>query len=167
MQTKTQSLIVDAIKKAGHHAIPSKYARLQNTRMVFDTLERTDSATEQKGDASILFAVRASWVINVTLLAMKIYCFYISGSKAILAALVDSVVDLVSQIILALGDHYVNKPSPEYPIGRSRIEALAVLACAAVMIVANVEVIQGEQKISYPYVHTYIHRTNTSALSFE
>ena len=101
---------------------------------------------EDKEDASIIiFAVRASWVINVVLLVMKIlYCFYISGSKAILAALVDSVVDLVSQIILALGDHYMNKPSPEYAIGgRARIEALAVLACAAVMIVANVEVIQG------------------------
>ena len=111
---------------------------------MFDTLERSDSMTnEDKEDSSIVFAVRASWVVNVILLAMKIFCFYISGSKAILAALVDSVVDLVSQVILALGDHYVNKPSPEYPIGRARIEALAVLACAAVMIVANVEVIQG------------------------
>ena len=137
---------MNAIHKAGKHVIPSKYARLQNTRMVFDTLEKSDSFTGEKEDTSILFAVRASWLINVTLLLMKIYCFYISGSKAILAALVDSVVDLVSQIILALGDHYANKPSPEYPIGRSRIEALAVLACAAVMIVANVEVIQGDMR---------------------
>ena len=124
---------------------------------MFDTLEGGDTIAAEREDTSVLFAVRASWLTNVTLLAMKIYCFYVSGSKAILAALVDSVVDLVSQIILALGDHYVNKPSPEYPIGRSRIEALAVLACAAVMIVANVEVIQGA-----PQKHTYIHTTNTA-----
>ena len=97
---------------------------------------------EEKADAAIVFAVRASWVVNITLLIMKIYCYDISSSKSILAAMADSVVDLVSQIILVIGDYYANKTSPEYPIGRSRIEALSVLACAAVMIVASVEVIQ-------------------------
>ena len=45
--------------------------------------------------------------------------------------------------ITSLGDYYVNKPSPKYPIGRSRIEALSVLACAVVMIVCSIEVVQG------------------------
>ena len=91
----------------------------------------------------MIFAVRASWVVNVSLLGIKIVCYHISGSKSVLAALADSVVDLLSQMILAVGDYYANKPSPKYPIGRSRIEALSVLACAAVMIVASVEVVQG------------------------
>lgn len=106
----------------------------------------TSSEESTEEDTKVLFAVRASWVVNVTLLIMKIFCYYISNSKSILAALADSVVDLVSQVILSVGDYYANKPSADYPIGRSRIEALSVLACAGVMIVASVEVIQGDEK---------------------
>eukprot|EP01035_Chromulina_nebulosa_P034613 gene34613-46461_t len=143
--TKTKSALVNAIKKAGRVAIPSKYARLQTTRLVFSTSQKVvDTSTEEstEEDTKVLFAVRASWAVNVTLLIMKIFCYYISNSKSILAALADSVVDLVSQVILSVGDYYANKPSADYPIGRSRIEALSVLACAGVMIVASVEVIQ-------------------------
>jgi len=135
------------------------YARIQSFRTSFNSptsqqlLIRTSSSSSSSSpegeelieseDASVVFAVRASWVVNVFLLGIKIVCYHISGSKSVLAALADSVVDLVSQMILAVGDYYVNKPSPKYPLGRSRIEALSVLACAAVMIVASVEVIQG------------------------
>ena len=112
---------------------------------------RIDTSTEkeEEEDVKVIFAVRASWVVNVTLLIMKIFCYYISNSKSILAALADSVVDLVSQIILSVGDYYTNKPCPDYPIGRSKIESLSVLACAGVMIVASVEVIQGDEKNKY------------------
>ena len=106
----------------------------------------TKDTKEDKEDSKVVFAVRASWVVNVTLLIMKIFCYYVSNSKSILAALADSVVDLISQIILSTGDYYANKASPDYPIGRSRIEALSVLACAGVMIVASVEVIQGDEE---------------------
>lgn len=150
---------MDAIKRAGQVKIPSMYARIQSFRTSFNSptsqqlLIRTSSSSSssfpegeeliESEDASVVFAVRASWVVNVFLLGIKIVCYHISGSKSVLAALADSVVDLVSQMILAVGDYYVNKPSPKYPLGRSRIEALSVLACAAVMIVASVEVIQG------------------------
>ena len=66
-----------------------------------------------------------------------------SQSKSVLAALADSVVDLISQLILAAGDYYAATPNADYPLGRARIEALGVLACAGVMIVASIEVIQG------------------------
>ena len=36
-----------------------------------------------------------SWVVNIALFAAKFYAFWISGSKAVLASLVDSFVDLV------------------------------------------------------------------------
>eukprot|EP01033_Poteriospumella_lacustris_P020953 gene20953-15460_t len=38
-----------------------------------------------------------------------------SASKAVLAALVDSAVDLVSQAVLALAENYMSKFSPNYP----------------------------------------------------
>jgi len=57
-------------------------------------------------DQSIIFAVRASWFVNILLLILKLICYIISGSKSVLAALADSIVDLVSQIILSLGQIY-------------------------------------------------------------
>lgn len=40
-----------------------------------------------------------SWVVNILLLVAKGYAWWISGSKAVLASLVDSFVDLVRQTI--------------------------------------------------------------------
>jgi len=143
-ENPSENELLDAIKRAGQIKIPSMYARIQTFRTAFQSPALTPSVEEpvDSEDPTVIFAVRASWVVNVFLLGIKIVCYYISGSKSVLAALADSVVDLVSQVILAVGDYYANKPSPKYPIGRSRIEALSVLACAAVMIVASVEVVQ-------------------------
>lgn len=41
-----------------------------------------------------------SWVVNILLLVAKGYAWWISGSKAVLASLVDSLVDLVRQALL-------------------------------------------------------------------
>ena len=65
-----------------------------------------------------------------------------SGSKAVLAALVDSAVDLASQAVLSLSELYINKHNPNYPVGRSRLEALSVIASAFIMTMASIEVIQ-------------------------
>ena len=64
----------------------------------------------------------ASWIVNWFLLGAKLYAVIVSDSKALLAALADSIVDLVSQAVLALADRYIAKHSPNYPVGRSRLE---------------------------------------------
>ena len=38
------------------------------------------------------------------------------------AALVDSAVDLVSQAVLSLAESYMQRHSPDYPVGKIRIE---------------------------------------------
>ena len=91
---------------------------------------------------TVASAIRYSWCVNWILLVFKLYCYIISSSKSVAAALADSVVDLLSQCVLALADKFINTHSQEYPIGRSRLEALSVLTCAAFMIIASVEVIQ-------------------------
>ena len=55
---------------------------------------------------------------------------------------VDSAVDLVSQAVLSLATSIMKKHSHDYPVGRSRLEALSVLICAFIMIMASIEVIQ-------------------------
>ncbi len=84
-------------------------------------------------------AMNVSLVINVTLLIIKVIAFIFSSSKAVLASLVDSLVDILSQLILVVAENFIVRHSPDYPVGRSRLEALSVLVCAFIMSMAAVE----------------------------
>lgn len=100
---------------------------------MFNSLESTNH------HQNYVFATNASWAVNWFLLGVKIYAVAISSSKAVTAAMVDSVVDILSQAILAMAEWYIGKHSPDYPVGRSRLEALSVIACAFIMSMASVE----------------------------
>ena len=47
--------------------------------------------------------------ILVQYIGVKLYAVIISSSKAVTAALVDSVVDILSQAILAMADRYISR----------------------------------------------------------
>jgi len=38
-----------------------------------------------------------------------------------------------------MANRYISKHSPDYPVGRSRLEALSVMACAFIMSMASIE----------------------------
>lgn len=95
--------------------------------------------SNEEHDRYLTLAVNASWAVNWFLLIAKGITYAMSASKAVLAALVDSAVDLVSQAVLALAENYMSKFSPNYPVGRSRLEALSVIACAFIMSTASLE----------------------------
>lgn len=97
---------------------------------------------KKKVDHLLHWAVLNAWLINWLLLIIKAICVWLSSSKSVTAALVDSVVDLASQAVLSLAERYIGRHSPDYPVGRSRLEALSVLGCASIMIMASIEVIQ-------------------------
>ena len=101
-----------------------------------------DLDSEASSSSSVKMASQLSWAVNWFLIVVKLVVFVLSSSKAVLAALVDSAVDLVSQGVLSLATIYMKTHSPDYPVGRSRLEALSVLICAFIMIFASVEVIQ-------------------------
>jgi len=88
------------------------------------------------------FATLASWVVNWFLLGIKAYAAITTLSKSVIASLADSGADLVSQAILSTAEHYKNKKSTNYPVGRARLEDMSVLACAAIMILISIEVCQ-------------------------
>lgn len=98
----------------------------------------------ERAQANLLLdrAINLSWVVNFLLLLAKIYVGVVSNSKSMWASLADSFVDLLSQVVLSLAAKYSRKHNPEYPVGRSRLEALSVLACAFIMIIASIQVVQ-------------------------
>jgi hypothetical protein len=113
-----------------------------NRMPILDALELKSDAKEHDAAAGSLrykFAINASWVVNFFLLAVKIFIVVVTASKAVSASLADSAVDLLSQLILSIADVYMNRHSADYPVGRSRLEALSVIACAFIMSMASVE----------------------------
>mmetsp|Transcript_25344 Transcript_25344/g.37371 ORF Transcript_25344/g.37371 Transcript_25344/m.37371 type:complete len:370 (+) Transcript_25344:105-1214(+) len=107
--------------------------------MKYEPIEPQESVSRYD---SVVIATQASWVVNWFLFFVKLYVFVFSYSKAVAAALVDSAVDLISQAVLSTTESSVQIHHSNYPIGRSRLEALGVLCCAAVMIMASIEVVQ-------------------------
>jgi len=91
----------------------------------------------------VRFAVHASIFANVLLSIAFAYSAYRSGSLAVLASLVDTLLDLVSQVVLSVAEKCMRKPSDEhYPAGRSRIEPVGVIIVSVIMGVAALELLR-------------------------
>lgn len=88
-----------------------------------------------------------SLVVNVLLFGVKLLIYLRSRALVVLAALIDSTVDLLAQVIL-LSVNRMTTLSKEpaqvvlYPAGRSRAEPVGVIACALVMAMASASVIR-------------------------
>mmetsp|Transcript_17725 Transcript_17725/g.38379 ORF Transcript_17725/g.38379 Transcript_17725/m.38379 type:complete len:476 (+) Transcript_17725:108-1535(+) len=80
-------------------------------------------------------ALDLSLYVNIFILLTKTVAYLETLSLSILAALVDSILDVVSQWILAYTERRSSKTrsSAFYPAGASRLEPLGVLSCAALM----------------------------------
>ena len=94
-------------------------------------------------------ATWASLIVNFFLLAAKLWGFAVSASYSVLASAADSVVDIASQAVLALADWQVGKVDPQYPVGKTRLQTVAVIACAVIMSFATLAVIQESGKSLY------------------
>jgi len=91
----------------------------------------------------VRFAVHASICANVFLSIVSAYAAIRSGSLAVLASLVDTLLDLISQVVLSVAEQCMRKPSDEhYPAGRSRIEPVGVIIVSVIMGVAALELLR-------------------------
>ena len=89
-------------------------------------------------------ALYLSLWVNVLITATKLYAYIQTKSLSVLAALLDSILDLVSQGVLAYTEHHSSKERSTafYPAGASRLEAIGVLGIAALMGLASFEVLK-------------------------
>ncbi|XWS56526.1 hypothetical protein CRYUN_Cryun09bG0092600 [Craigia yunnanensis] len=70
-------------------------------------------------------AIRISNIANLVLFAAKVYASVRSGSLAIIASTLDSLLDLLSGFILWFTAFSMSTPSPyQYPIGKKRMQPL-------------------------------------------
>ncbi|PRQ59028.1 putative cation efflux protein [Rosa chinensis] len=88
------------------------------------------------------FAIRISNVANMALFAAKVYASYRSGSLAIIASTLDSLLDLLSGFILWFTAFSMQTPNPyQYPIGKRRMQPLGILVFASVMATLGLQII--------------------------
>ncbi|KAI4382850.1 hypothetical protein MLD38_008759 [Melastoma candidum] len=101
------------------------------------------SKEEQENLAkSETFAIRISNIANMVLFAAKVYASVRSGSLAIIASTLDSLLDLLSGFILWFTAFSMQTPNPyQYPIGKKRMQPLGILVFASVMATLGLQII--------------------------
>ncbi|KAM1470726.1 hypothetical protein FF1_041197 [Malus domestica] len=97
---------------------------------------------KEKLAKSETFAIRMSNIANMVLFAAKVYASVRSGSLAIIASTLDSLLDLLSGFILWFTAFSMQTPSPyQYPIGKKRMQPLGILVFASVMATLGLQII--------------------------
>ncbi|KAF3553038.1 hypothetical protein F2Q69_00017648 [Brassica cretica] len=101
------------------------------------------SKEEQENLAkSETLAIRISNIANMVLFAAKVYASVTSGSLAIVASTLDSLLDLLSGFILWFTAFSMQTPNPyQYPIGKKRMQPLGILVFASVMATLGLQII--------------------------
>lgn len=89
-------------------------------------------------------AIDLSLYTNLFILLTKVFAYALTLSLSVLASLVDSVLDVVSQVILNYTEKHssLQRSSALYPAGASRLEPIGVLTCAALMGMASFEILK-------------------------
>ena len=98
-----------------------------------------------------------SLLVNILLFGAKLWVYIQSQSMVVLAALIDSTVDLLAQGILLITNRMSSTREPSalvlYPAGRSRAEPVGVIACALLMAMASAQVIRDSSVELYKWWH--------------
>jgi len=109
----------------------------------------------------VSIAIYLSLAANVILLAAKLFIYVITRSNSIAASLADSVVDILSQGVIALAEYQMKYKDPRFPIGKTRLETIGVIVSAGIMSVCSIEVIQSSWQVLWEGLvdkhPTYIH----------
>eukprot|EP00030_Apusomonadida_sp_AF-17_P005951 a676835_141.p1 GENE.a676835_141~~a676835_141.p1 ORF type:complete len:427 (-),score=160.62 a676835_141:13-1263(-) len=130
-------------------SLPSRigsYYRNQNSLLDMMRLAEfpveQESQDEQSRLAVVKWTVYASFGCNIALLLIKSYAAIASRSLSVIASMVDSVLDLLSGLIMFFTERAIQKRDPyKYPVGRRRLEPLGIIVFASVMGTAALQII--------------------------
>ncbi|PKU87041.1 metal tolerance protein 5-like [Dendrobium catenatum] len=105
-------------------------------------LPKISKKEREKVAKSENLAIRISNIANMVLFAAKVYASIRSGSLAIIASTLDSLLDLLSGFILWFTAISMQTPNPyKYPIGKRRMQSLGILVFASVMATLGLQII--------------------------
>jgi hypothetical protein len=115
---------------------------LEGLREVDALLSREgQDADDVKPEKNVNLAINLSNAANLILLASKIPLCIITGSLAILASVLDSLLDLAVGLLLFFARRAVqNENKYEYPIGKARMQPLGIVVFAAMMGTVSIQI---------------------------
>jgi cation diffusion facilitator family transporter len=129
-----------------------KVPKIHNVSDDIDTASTSDHSNENdetyymgvKVPTLRRLALELSLYFNLFITLIKIVAYIQTLSLSVLAALLDSVLDVVSQLVLNYTEQHssMQRSSAHYPAGASRLEPIGVLTCAALMGMASFEVLR-------------------------
>lgn len=91
---------------------------------------------------SVGTAARLTFAVNLFLLFAKLAATIQSGSLSVFSSLLDSILDLVSGIAVGVSSYLIKRYDPfHYPIGRNRLESVAIVVTACVMGTAALQIV--------------------------
>ena len=125
-------------------SLTAPFSNQINADDVSETSSKQNSKTSWKDTSLRRIAIELSLYINIIILFSKLYAYIKTMSLSVLAALTDSLLDVVSQIVLNYTEAHSSKSrsSAFYPAGAARLEPLGVLTCAALMGMASFEILK-------------------------
>ena len=117
-----------------------------------------------KSEKLVILATRASVFVAACLLLMKFYAWITTGSMGILAALVDSLLDLCASLINMVAVRYAMEPADdEHRFGHGKAEALAglgqatfIASSAIFLVIYTIERLINPELIESPEVGTWV-----------
>eukprot|EP00510_Aplanochytrium_minuta_P003750 CAMPEP_0184007018 /NCGR_PEP_ID=MMETSP0954-20121128/1067_1 /TAXON_ID=627963 /ORGANISM="Aplanochytrium sp, Strain PBS07" /LENGTH=565 /DNA_ID=CAMNT_0026285735 /DNA_START=469 /DNA_END=2166 /DNA_ORIENTATION=- len=104
--------------------------------------DRLNSKKTWKTSSKIWLLIVISLLANIALFTAKIYVVIESHSLAVLASAVDSLLDLISQVIVYLALRGSQEADEQtWPVGRSRLEPVGIIVCASLMGMASLQIV--------------------------
>ncbi|KAF9103338.1 hypothetical protein BGX29_003470 [Mortierella sp. GBA35] len=90
----------------------------------------------------VQLAINVSFLANIFLVIIKIWTVLLSDSLAVLASMIDSLMDLLSGAIIWYSARLRNNTTDgdRYPVGKARMEPLGIIVFAAVMVTSFMQV---------------------------
>jgi cation diffusion facilitator family transporter len=115
------------------------------------TVEEEPDEQEVAGiERHVSIAIYVSLLANIILFVCKTFSAVASHSLSVAASAVDSFLDLASQGIVVLAERgSKNHDASLYPAGRSRLEAVGIILCSALMGMAALQLILESGKELY------------------
>jgi cation diffusion facilitator family transporter len=96
--------------------------------------EEEEELVENKREAHSELLMKVSNYVNIILLAFKVYATIKTGSMAIAASTLDSLLDLMAGGILYFTHLYMKRSNIyKYPIGKLRVQPVGIIIFAAIM----------------------------------
>ena len=131
------------------NSLLAEYNRLNRQYSTSSAGEEGDEGNEEKGGygksgtRSVSIAVCVSFVANVFLFFIKVAAATMTGSMAVIASTVDSVLDLLAGMVIFFTMKMVkNRDTVKYPQGKTRLEPLGVVIFSCIMSVSMMGLVQ-------------------------